>query len=376
MTTATRIAARSILLCASTDSFHPATSTVAGVVVAIVLAGCGYGAADVNTFGAWPIDRGRFEGLLEAAPTQLVDLDVVETRFQIVDGVAVESDGLMLGRPGGIAVSAAGELLIADEANHAVFLVSPADRMAVRVAGQAGAGPGEFSTPTHVGVSGSSFVVYDSGNNRVQKIALGSLQFEESYPASYFWFFGKMAVGDSLIYLPDAASPERGVVRLVSTAPRLEELRRVLPPLVDPPGNLAHTTVRLAANGRIVVACYSTLPYVIVMSPNGDIETILQLSGEIVDLAADLADRPDRARLFATALHVDDSNRIYFSHGPILYVLAPAGDGLSYRLVDKVAFRKADGRDLPVYDLTSIPNGMLALISRTSPDVFIARNES
>lgn len=95
-----------------------------------------------------------------------------EHRILEFDTLVTTASGLV-GRTEALAVAPDGTLWLADALNHHV-LVLGGDGVERRVIGREGAGPGEFSMPVGLAVSGSSVLVFDYGNRRVQRFELDS----------------------------------------------------------------------------------------------------------------------------------------------------------------------------------------------------------
>jgi subtilisin family serine protease/sugar lactone lactonase YvrE/protocatechuate 3,4-dioxygenase beta subunit len=71
-------------------------------------------------------------------------------------------------KPGGIAIDAAGRMIVADTDNHRIQILNSTGGF-VQAFGSLGAGSGQFNKPAGVGVyPGGQIVVADGGNNRIQ----------------------------------------------------------------------------------------------------------------------------------------------------------------------------------------------------------------
>lgn len=146
-----------------------------------------------------------------SGPARIAVADTGNSRAQTyaADGSGPSSPGALgLNAPQAIAGDAAGSLYVADTVNSRVVVSSPSG--SPTVIGGPGPGPGQFSFPGGIAVSGGSMYVADTGNNRVQKLSLpgGAFVAQWGTPgtgAGQFAFPTGVAVGpDGSVYVTDS----------------------------------------------------------------------------------------------------------------------------------------------------------------------------
>lgn len=88
-------------------------------------------------------------------------------------GDGVRPGGLSFGRIAGLAVDKRGQVYVADGADHRVLVLS-IDGSLTTVIGRPGSGPGEFNRVGSIAIQGSTLLVRDEGNARMQQFQVGA----------------------------------------------------------------------------------------------------------------------------------------------------------------------------------------------------------
>jgi DNA-binding beta-propeller fold protein YncE len=149
--------------------------------------------------------------------------------------------------PRGLAVEAAGTLLVADTGNDRVQRFSP-DGNLLDVIGEAGTGPGQVDEPVGVAVDpGGRIYAADAGNRRIQQFdADGTFLQELSGPEGGFDTLADVAIEGNVLYAVDAG---RGLARI-----ELDTGSGTWTSPVDGPGRLVAPTGVAVRGGRVYVA--------------------------------------------------------------------------------------------------------------------------
>jgi YD repeat-containing protein len=118
-------------------------------------------------------------------------------------GISGSANG-QFNSPGAVAIDSHGELLIADEGNNRIEVLSEAGAY-ISQFGSKGSGNGQFSEPVGVVISEGSLYVADEGNDRIQQFSLSG---------SYIGQFGSKGSGSGQMDEPNCitANPSTGTL--------------------------------------------------------------------------------------------------------------------------------------------------------------------
>ncbi|MGB0102442.1 MAG: SMP-30/gluconolactonase/LRE family protein, partial [Nocardioides sp.] len=114
----------------------------------------------------WAVDTRNAQ--LDRFPADLSTASV--PRYGLV--TAGQADAGELNYPSNADVAENGHVWIADTRNHRIQVLDPADAGSFRVVGSEGTGSGQLKEPMGIAVTATSVYVADTGNNRVQRLAL------------------------------------------------------------------------------------------------------------------------------------------------------------------------------------------------------------